>query len=265
MPAPALEPAATDRFIALAEACADAAGEILVRHFRTAVAVDTKPDATPVTVADRDAEAAMRALIAGTLPDHGIVGEEMPPRNPGAEFTWVIDPIDGTKSFITGKATFGTLVALAHNGRPLIGLINQPIQRERWIGAEGRATVFNGAPARVRACSRVADAILYTTSPYLFPGGDEDRFHRLRTRVRHALFGGDCYSYGLLALGHADIVVESGLKPYDYAALVPVIEGAGGVITDWDGQPLTLASDGRVLAAGDAGLHRDALAILQSG
>lgn len=265
MPAAPLDHAAINRFIALAEACADAAGPVLARYFRKSFAVDTKADSTPVTIADRDAEIAMRALIEDAAPGHGILGEELARTNPDAEFTWVLDPIDGTKSFISGKPTFGTLVALAQDGRPVIGVIDQPILHERWIGAAGKATTFNGAPARVRPCARLADAILYTTSPYLFPKADEAGFHRLRERVGHALFGGDCYSYGLLASGHADIVVESGLKPYDYAALVPVIEGAGGVITDWNGEPLTLASDGRVLACGDPAIHRQALTILNSG
>ncbi|MFM2129371.1 MAG: hypothetical protein RL477_917 [Pseudomonadota bacterium] len=265
MPAAPLDIAAVNRYIALAEACADAAGAVLAHYFRKSFTIDTKADATPVTIADRDAEIAMRALLNDAEPGHGILGEELGRTNPDAEFTWVLDPIDGTKSFITGKPTFGILVCLARAGRPIIGVIDQPIIHERWIGALGKASTFNGKPARVRPCPRLSDAILYTTSPYLFPDGDEAGFHRLRERVNHALYGGDCYSYGLLASGHADIVVESGLKPYDYAALVPVIEGAGGVITDWNGRALTLASDGRVLAAGDPVLHRAALEILQSG
>ncbi len=265
MPGAPLDLAAVNRYIALANTCADAAGEVLAHYFRKSFTVDTKADATPVTIADRDAEIAMRALIADAEPGHGILGEEMGRTNPDAEFTWVLDPIDGTKSFITGKPTFGILVSLAWRGKPVIGIIDQPIIHERWIGAEGKATTFNGTPANVRPCPKLADAILYTTSPYLFPDSDLPGFHRLRERVAHALYGGDCYSYGLLASGHADIVVESGLKPYDYAALVPVIEGAGGIVTDWDGKPLTLSSDGRVIAAGDAALHREALAILRTG
>lgn len=264
MPGAPLDLATAKRYIALAESCADAAGKVLAHYFRKSFTVDTKDDSSPVTIADRDAEIAMRALIEDAVPDHGILGEELPPVNPGADFTWVLDPIDGTKSFISGKPTFGTLVSLAWRGRPLIGLIDQPIIHERWLGADGMAATLNGDPARVRACAALEDAVLYTTSPYLFPHDDLEPFHRLRGRVRHALFGGDCYSYGLLASGHADIVVEAGLKPYDYAALVPVIEGAGGVITDWDGKPLTLASDGRVLAAGDARMHREALKVLHT-
>ncbi len=205
----------------------------------------------------------MRALIREAAPDHGIYGEEMGIHNADAEFVWVLDPIDGTKSFITGKPTFGTLVALARRGVPILGIIDQPITRERWVGTAGRPTTFNGASVRTRACGGFDAAILYTTSPYLFPDDDAPAFHALRGRVRHTLFGGDCYSYGLLASGFADLVVEAALKPYDYAALVPVVEGAGGTITDWDGRPLTLASDGRVAAAGDSRLHAAAIEVLR--
>lgn len=263
MPAP-LPLEDIDRYIALAGDCADAAGKVLAQYFRKPLDVETKSDASPVTAADRDAEIAMRALIEDAFPDHGILGEELDRRNPGAPLTWVLDPIDGTKSFITGKPTFGILVSLALDGVPVLGIIDQPIIRERWIGAAGKAATFNAAPCRVRACAGLADAVMYTTSPYLFPGDDSYAFQRLRGQVRHALYGGDCYSYGLLAAGHADVVVESCLKPYDYAALVPVVEGAGGIITDWDGKALTLASDGRVIAAGDARVHEAALKVLQS-
>lgn len=263
MPAP-LDRAAVDRFLELAGACADAAGTVLAHYFRQPLGVESKADASPVTVADRDAEIAMRALIADAVPDHGILGEELPDVNPGAEFTWVLDPIDGTKSFITGKPTFGTLVALAWRGTPVLGLINQPILGERWLGANGKPTTFNDAPARVRACAALDRAILYATSPHMFQGADLAAFERVRACVQHPLYGADCYAYGLLASGHTDVVVEADLKPYDYAALVPVVEGAGGIITDWDGKPLTLASDGRVVAAGDPRIHAEVLGILRS-
>ncbi len=253
-----------DRYLALAGACADAAGKVVAHYFRQPIGFESKADASPVTIADRDAEIAMRALIADAVPDHGILGEELPTVNPGAEFTWVLDPIDGTKSFITGKPTFGTLVALARHGTPILGVIDQPIIGERWIGAAGKATTFNGAPARVRPCAALDRAILYATSPHMFKGADLAAFERVRARVQHPLYGADCYAYGLLASGHTDVVVEADLKPYDYAALVPVVEGAGGIITDWDGKPLTLSSDGRVVAAGDPAIHAQALAILRS-
>ncbi len=252
-------------FMELGDRMADAAGEVLSHYFRTPMKVEAKGDESPVTKADRDAEIAMRALIADAHPDHGILGEEFDPVNSGAEFTWVLDPIDGTKSFISGKPLFGTLIALAHNGTPVLGIINQPILSERWRGAEGKPATFNGAPAKVRSCGDIGDAIMYATSPHMFTGTDAEAYARVRDRVRHPLYGGDCYAYGLLASGHADLVVEASLEPYDYAALVPVVEGAGGIITDWAGEKLTLSSDGRVVAAGDATIHAQALDLIGAG
>ncbi len=251
-----------DQFVALAAALADAAGAVVRRYFRTPFAVDAKADATPVTIADREAERAMRALIAARAPGHGIVGEEEGRENADAEYVWVLDPIDGTKSFISGKPMFGTLVALVRDGAPVIGIIDQPVSRERWAGVAGRPATFNGAPCRTRACAALAAATLNATTPEMFPEGDAQRYARLARAVRHALWGGDCYGYGLLASGHIDMVVEAGLKPYDFCALAPIVEGAGGRMTDWSGAPLTLASDGRVIAAGDPRLVAPALAAL---
>ncbi|MDX1484988.1 MAG: histidinol-phosphatase [Alphaproteobacteria bacterium] len=250
-------------FMGLADLMADAAGEVLSHYFRTPLAVEAKGDESPVTKADRDAEIAMRALIEDAYPDHGILGEEFPPVNPEAEFVWVLDPIDGTKSFITGKPLFGTLISLTQAGRPILGVINQPVLGERWRGIAGTPATFNDEPIRVRSCPSLGEAILYATSPHMFEGADAEAFARVRDEVRHPLYGADCYAYGLLASGHADLVVEASLQPYDYAALVPVVEGAGGVITDWAGAPLTIASDGRVIAAGDAAIHARALDLLQ--
>ena len=254
--------AVPEEFVALATALADAAGAVVKRYFRTPVAVDAKSDATPVTIADREAERAMRALLAARAPDHGIVGEEEGCENDGAEYVWVLDPIDGTKSFISGKPMFGTLVALVREGTPVIGVIDQPVLGERWVGIAGRPSTFNGRPCRTRACAALGAAILNTTGPDLFPAGDAARYARLSGTVRHALWGGDCYAYGLLAAGHIDLVVEAGLKPYDFCALVPVVAGAGGRMTDWSGAPLTLTSDGRVIAAGDPRLLAPAIAAL---
>jgi len=261
--AEAMDITTLNRFMDLADDMADAAGEVLSHYFRTPLRVDSKGDESPVTKADRDAEIAMRVLIEDAYPDHGILGEEFDPVNTGSEYTWVLDPIDGTKSFITGKPLFGTLVALAREGRPILGLINQPILGERWRGMDGRPSSFNGEPTRVRPCPELGSAILYATTPQMFKGADAEAFARITDRVQHALYGGDCYAYGLLASGHADLVVESSLKPFDYAALVPVVEGAGGIITDWGGEPLTLASDGRVVAAGDPAIHAQALDLLR--
>lgn len=252
----------TAAHLALAEALADAAGGVVRRYFRQKIAIDQKGDLTPVTIADREAEVAMRRLIAERFPDHGIIGEEHGPTRPEAPYVWVLDPIDGTKSFISGIPLFGTLIALAFEGRPVLGVIDQPILGERWVGAAGRPSTLNGTPIRTRACADLAAATLYTTQPEMFAGGDAAAFARLRTAVRLARYGADCYAYAVLASGFVDLVVESGLKPYDYSALVPVIEGAGGTMTDWQGRPLTLASAGHVVAAGDAALGVSARRLL---
>jgi len=252
-----------DDFVALAVRLADESGAIVLRYFRSKLVVDDKADLSPVTVADREAEALMRRCIRERFPEHGIIGEEHGAERADAAYVWVLDPIDGTKSFISGKPLFGTLIALWHEGSPVLGIINHPALGERWIGAAGRATLYNGAPVEARPCAELAAATVYSTSPYMFAtAADAARYDGLRRRVKLALFGTDCYAYGLVASGFADLVVESGLKPYDYAAVIPVIEGSGGMISDWQGRPLGLASDGRVLAAGDRRAHAQALALL---
>ncbi len=250
-------------FEALAHRLADCAGEVQRRYFRTPVSVETKADESPVTIADREAEAAMRELIGAAYPDHGILGEEHGRDRVDAEFVWVLDPIDGTKSFITGRPLFGTLIALAHRGRPVVGMIDQSILRERWVGVAGEGSAWNGRPIAVRGCARIEDAVLFATSPAMFRAGAEnDAFDRVQRRVRLPMYGGDCYAYGLLAMGFADLVVEAGLQPYDFMALVPVIEGAGGHLTDWQGRALDLGSAGQVVAAGDARIHAAACGLL---
>jgi inositol-phosphate phosphatase/L-galactose 1-phosphate phosphatase/histidinol-phosphatase len=255
-------PARLDPFLRLAEQLADAAGAAVRPYFRTPLAVDDKPDASPVTAADRAAEAAMRALIERHFPEHGILGEEFGALRPEAEFVWVLDPIDGTKSFISGVPLFGTLIALAERGRPILGIIDQPIARERWIGARGRPTTLNGAAIRTRPCPALATATLFATSPDMFADADASAFARLKAAVKLVRFGADCYAYGLLAAGFIDLVAEACLKPYDFCPMVPIVEGAGGIVTDWRGAPLDLAGDGRVLVAGDRTAHEAARALL---
>ncbi len=248
--------------ISFANELADAAGEIVRRYFRRGVAVDDKADTSPVTIADREAEAALRSLIEKRFPSDGILGEEHGSARIDAERVWVLDPIDGTKSFISGVPLFGTLIALVERGVPVLGVIDQPISRERWVGARGCRSTLNGAEISTRACPTLGSATLFATSPDMFKGADAEGFQRLKDAVKLARFGGDCYAYGLLAAGFIDLVVEASLKPYDYAALVPVIAGAGGSVTDWRGNPLGLASDGRVLACGDPALARAARDLL---
>ncbi|HVH73623.1 MAG TPA: histidinol-phosphatase [Stellaceae bacterium] len=251
-----------DAFLALAHRLADAAASAIRPYFRQPIAVDDKPDNSPVTAADRAAEAAMRQLIAADFPDHGIIGEEFGRAREDAEYVWVLDPIDGTKSFISGVPLFGTLIALAWRGRPLLGIIDQPISGERWVGAAGRPTVLQGREIRCRPCPALSSASLFATTPDMFAGPDRDAFARLAQAAKLVRFGADCYAYGLVALGFVDIVAEASLKPHDFCAMVPIVEGAGGVASDWRGAPLGLSSDGRVLVAGDAAAHRAALALL---
>jgi histidinol-phosphatase len=257
VPAPEL-----DRFLALAAELADAAGAAIRPYFRQPMAVDDKPDLTPVTAADRAAEQAMRELIEVRFPEHGIVGEEFGRIREDAEFVWVLDPIDGTKSFISGVPLFGTLIALTRAGNPMLGIIDQPVSRERWVGAAGRPTTLNGAGIRCRACPALGAASLFATSPEMFRGPDAAAFARVSAAVKLTRFGADCYAYGMLAAGFVDVVLEASLKPYDFCAIIPIVEGAGGVATDWRGARLGLGSDGRVAVAGDHRAHAVVLALL---
>jgi inositol-phosphate phosphatase/L-galactose 1-phosphate phosphatase/histidinol-phosphatase len=252
----------TAAHLALAGELADAAGAIIRRYFRQPIAIDDKSDLTPVTIADREAEAAMRRLIEARFPDHGIFGEEEGRTRPDAEYQWVLDPIDGTKSFISGVPLFGTLIALTCRQRPVLGIIDQPVAGERWIGASGHPSTLNGRAIRTRPCTELGRATLFTTAPELFKGAEAEAFQRLRAASKLTRYGTDCYAYALVATGFIDLVVESGLKPYDFCALIPVIEGAGGSVTDWQGRPLDLASDGHAVAAGDARLAAAARALL---
>jgi inositol-phosphate phosphatase / L-galactose 1-phosphate phosphatase / histidinol-phosphatase len=248
--------------LALAEQLADVARRIVLEHFRAPLAVERKTDDTPVTVADRDIETHMRRMIRAAFPGHAIRGEEFAAEGSGA-FTWVLDPIDGTKSFVSGYPLFGSLIALEQEGRAVLGVLEAPVVGERWVGADGRPTSLNGKPARTRDCRSLADAILCTTTPETFEGPDRSLFEALSARTALRRFGGDCYLYGMLASGFCDLVVESHLKPHDFMAVIPVVTGAGGRISDWRGAPLGAASDGRVVAASTEALWRQALEILR--
>jgi inositol-phosphate phosphatase / L-galactose 1-phosphate phosphatase / histidinol-phosphatase len=252
----------------LALRLADAAGAAIRPYFRAPHGLEWKGDRSPVTRADREAEAAMRRLLDAERSGDGVVGEELGEKPGVTGRRWVLDPIDGTRSFTVGRAIFGTLIALVEDGWPVLGIIDQPIARERWLGVAGRRTTFNGVPVATRACRVLEGAALATTSPHLFADGDDLRFLRLAHAVsggtprQGPVYGGDCYNYGLLASGHLDLVVESGLQLHDFAALVPVVEGAGGRMCDWTGEPLTAASPGRVLAIGDPARADDVLEAL---
>ena len=260
-------PADLVQLAAFCETLADGARAVSRRRFRTHTAVETKADASPVTRADRETEAFLRARIAASYPAAGVFGEEEGAGGLERELLFVVDPIDGTKSFITGSPLFGTLIAVLREERPVVGVIDMPVLDERWIGVAGERTVYRWAGRSLCCATRgdvvMGEAAVSTTSPDMFAPDDWARFDAVSRRARLRRFGGDCYQYGRLACGELDLVGEGGLKPYDYLALVPIVEGAHGVITDWAGAPLALGSDGRVLAAANADLHADAIASLK--
>ena len=243
---------------------ADAAGEAIRPYWRAEFGLETKEDTSPVTLADRAAEAAIRAVLETERPEDGIIGEEYGAIREGAPRQWVIDPIDGTTSFVAGRPIFGTLIALIVEGWPVLGCIDQPILKERWVGGAGQGTTLNGTPVRTRACSDLKEAILATSGPNYFSEHEGEHFMALAAKTAHRrlIWGGDCYNYALLASGHIDIVVEAGLKLHDLAALVPVVEGAGGMMCDWTGEPLNAESKGDVIALGDPARLKDVLEAL---
>lgn len=257
-------------FIAFAHRLADAARPIPQKYFRQRVEIISKDDDSPVTIADRESEAAMREIIEATYPDHGIFGEEYGVVREDAEYVWVLDPIDGTRAFITGMPVFGTLICLARSGTPVLGVLEQPIMEERWIGAVGhQATYQKGSnpaqPISVRQTENLGSAALYFTSPdQLDTEARRKAYDGLYHSVKERRFGGDCYSAGLLAMGMIDLHVECGVQPYDYMALAPLIEAAGGVTCTWDGKPLTLSSGDTYLAAATPALRDAAIAHLKA-
>ena len=256
-------------FVEFACRLADSTGAILRAHRSDngseAINFQTKSDLSPVTELDRRLEALMREMIEERFPEHGILGEEFAPKDVSAELSWVIDPIDGTKQFIAGIPVYGTLISLTHHGKPVLGVIDHPATSERWVGAAGMPTTYNGRPARTRACPALSDALMSCSSTE--PIGDRHReaFERVRARTKWRIYGASCYAYARLASGQIDLSVDSGgHQQVDYCALVPVIEGAGGVITDWEGRDLTIRSGNSLIAAGDPARHADALRLLRA-
>jgi myo-inositol-1(or 4)-monophosphatase len=256
--APPLDLAAA---LSLAERLADAARAISRRYFRTPVEVARKSDGTPVTIADREIETEMRRMIRAAFPGHGIRGEEFAAEGSG-ELAWVLDPIDGTKSFISGYPLFGSLIALCQSARPVLGVIEAPALGERWVGCEGRPTLCNGREVRTRAGRPLGEAVIYTTTLESYSPAERRGYEALAARTALRRFGGDCYIFGMLASGFCDLAVEVHLKPHDYMALIPVIEGAGGKVSDWRGAPLPFEGDGRLVAAGSEALWQEAVAEL---
>ncbi|HWV41814.1 histidinol-phosphatase [Pseudorhodoplanes sp.] len=254
-------------FAAFIDQLAAVSGETILPFFRTSLGIDDKGPAghfDPVTAADRAAEQAMRTLIRRTFPEHGIIGEEFGQERAEAEYVWVLDPIDGTKSFIAGMPVWGTLIALTRLGEPVFGLMNQPFTRELFSG-DGLAAEYRGPAGkrklRTRPCAGLSDAILFTTSPLLMDENDRATFRKVEERVKLSRYGGDCYAYCMLAAGHIDLVIETGLKPYDILPLIPILNGAGAIVTSWDGGPAGLG--GAVVAASDPRVHAAALELLR--
>ncbi len=256
-------------YLAAAVEFAREAGAVILPHFRSVMAVENKnTDGTydPVTIADKAAEAIIRAGIEKRFPSHGIFGEELGHQS-GAGLTWVIDPIDGTRAFVTGMVHWGVLIALFDGATPVLGLMYQPFTDELFTGTNDAAHYRRGAVERtlkVRPCASVAASVLASTSPQVFGSVEEQAgFRVLRRRAQLTRWGGDCYQYCMLAMGYVDVAVEAGLKPYDIQALMPIIRGAGGIVTTWDGGNASMG--GRVIASGDARVHREAMALLNDG
>ena len=245
-----------------ATALADAARSILVPAAAQVPDVGIKPDGSFVTDTDKAIETRLREMIGERFPGHGILGEELGTENVGAEFVWVLDPIDGTVPFVAGIPVYGTLIGLAHEGRPLLGVIDHPATDDRWIGVAGESARRNGATVRTRPCKGLDTALMTNSNPDFFSADERVLFDRIRSRVRYTQYGGSCFSYALLASGRTDMAIDGGLDPFDIMAIAAVIEGAGGIITDWQGDPITLDWQGQVLAAGDPAAHRAACAIL---
>ena len=246
-----------------AENLSEASRKIIAQYFRKDVGVIDKDDDSPVTVADRNAEAAMRQLIEEQFPSHGIFGEEHGVKEGDGQHMWVLDPIDGTRSFICGAPWFGTLIAYLVDDKPQVGVLDVPMMNERWVG-DCVSTTYNGSLCHVRTGVEISQASLFTTDCDLFSDEERAAFNRVKEKVKCTRYGTDCYAYALLASGHIDLVIEAGLQPYDAMALVPVIQGAGGIVTGWDGSEVTLNWDGRILAAATPELHKEALRLINT-
>jgi myo-inositol-1(or 4)-monophosphatase len=252
-------------FASFVDQLAATSGDTILPFFRTALAVENKKAGgfDPVTAADRAAEQAMRVLIRRTFPDHGVLGEEYGSEGTDAEYVWVLDPIDGTKSFIIGMVAWGTLIGLMRFGEPVFGMMHQPFTRERFSGDGGAAHYRGPAGDRdlhVRACASLDDAILSTTSPLLMNAADRSACVRVENTVKLSRYGGDCYAYCMLAAGLIDLVIETEIKPHDIVPLIPIVTGAGGIVTTWENGPAQ--AGGRIIVAGDARVHKAALEVL---
>ncbi len=259
----------TKEIINFANHLADISGKIAKKYFRLSNGEIAKLDDSPVTKADHEIEEIIRAEITKTFPTHGIIGEEYGNLNEGSDFVWIVDPIDGTSSFIIGRPLFGILIALAYKGKIVLGIMYQPITGERWVGIDGEGAWLNGEEIQTRNCVKLSDAVMCTSSPCYFRDHDAELLKTISSMTKYqrlggVIYGGDCYSYALLASGFVDIVIEPELKVYDYAALIPILKMAGAIVTDWEGKELGLNSNVKILACASKELHEQALKILRS-
>lgn len=250
------------RFTACGARALDTSGALIREYTRKPFQVEIKGDGSPSTSVDQAAEDRIREIISAEHPDHGILGEEREATAPDNEFVWVIDPIDGTLPFLAGIPVFGTLLALLHNGLPVLGIIDMPMTAERWIGAEGRQTTRNGRPVHTRDCADLSMALMSTSNPDYYDHTNAPALQRLKQATRFAVYGGSCMFYAQIASGRVDICIDVKFKAWDYMALIPVVQGAGGVFTDWEGRAAGLQSGSQYIAAGDPRIHAQALKVL---
>ena len=251
-----------DEFVEFADGLAEKVRPFIIEAFEKGYDYEVKSDGSPVTEADQAVEKILRREIKNHYPEFGILGEEFDNENMDAEYIWVLDPIDGTRAFATGLPNFGSLIALCHNRNPIVGIIELPIERMRLIGAKGRSTLCNGKPVITRNCTSLRDAVVCPCGPDYW-GEQEPKLAELREQSNWRVYDGGCAAYASLARGYMDVCIDTTLDAFDFSALVPVIEGAGGIITDWQGMPLTLSSGKLVVAAGTADCHREILSILK--
>jgi len=258
-----MQPQICDNFMTFANNLANASGSLLRELFQNgadSINVEQKSDQSPVTAADKGVEKLLREMIEENFPNHGIIGEEFGNLRESAEYKWVLDPIDGTKSFIAGYPIFTTLIALLHNDVPVLGIIDQPILRERWLGIVGKGTFFNDAELpNLKNKKPLAKANIATTSTPYFSAREAEFFKNLSAQSNSTILGGDAYAYAMLTSGRIDAVIDCGMKPYDFCALAPIVDGIGGIITDFAGNPVTMHSNGKIIASANAKLHAEIL------
>ena len=258
-----------NELIAFANKLADIATEISKKYYRVSNEEMAKDDDSPVTIADKTIEEKIREEIFLHYPDHGIIGEEYGNHQENAKYVWIIDPIDGTSSFIVGRPIFGNLIALTENNKVILGIINQPINGERWLGIEGQGTWFNGNKIHTRNCQNIENAVLSSSSPFFFKDENKIIFEKICSLTKYqkiggVVYGGDCYAYGCLASGFVDLIIEPELKIYDFASHIPIIKNAGGIITDWSGNELKLESNTKLVASSTPKLHEQVLKIISN-